>query len=245
MMAQRSKFVELPAYEDVAHLLLQEDAPLWLNAHLEWWAQSMFADRLKEKSQPTKVQIRERLSALQAASKLIERELGSTAMREVLAIDPRGPLKNVSTLPFTLSRLSTHVEFVAASSGLARKDGTTKRGRNKAMGPYHFSAKTRCAARIVELWLHFFGREPGSQSEKAAKVAQMYWLASGGKMTALSSWRDEFDRVKAHKDTPELRNQRQLWRIDLLQNARVGRTPWYAGHYSSHGKPLFIPAYAD
>jgi hypothetical protein len=42
MMAQRSKFVELPAYEDVAHLLLQEDAPLWLNAHLEWWAQSMF-----------------------------------------------------------------------------------------------------------------------------------------------------------------------------------------------------------
>jgi hypothetical protein len=245
MMAQRSKFVELPTYEDVAHLLLQEDAPLWLNAHLEWWGQGLVADRLKEQSQPTKAQIRKRLFAFKAASSLIKQELGASAMREILAIDPRGPLKNISDLPFALARLTDHAEFVAASSGLARKDGTTKRGRNKAMGPYHFSAKTRCAARIVEIWLHFFDREPGSQSEKAAKVAQMYWLASGGKMTALSRWRDEFDRVKAHKDTPELRNQRQLWRIDLLQNARNGRTPWYLGRYLPHGKPLFIPAFSD
>jgi hypothetical protein len=244
MTARRTNFVEPPTYEDVARLLLKKDAPLWLNAHLEWWAQGMFADRLKENSQPTKVQMRKRLFALQAASKLIERELGSTSMREVLAIDPRGPLKDVSKLPFILGRLTDHVEFVRTSSGLARKDGTTKRGRNKARGPYHFSAKTGCAARIVELWLHFFGREPGSQSEKPAKAAQMYWLASGGEMTALSSWRDEFDRVKAHKDTPELRNQRRLWRIDLLQNARNERTPWYLGRYSPQGKPLFIPAYA-
>src|SRR5260370_40973285 len=144
-----------------------------------------------------------------------------------------------------LARVTDHVEFVAKSSGLARQDGTTKRGRNRALGPHYLSAKTRCAARIVEIWLHFFGYEPGSQSEKAAKVAQMYWLASGGKMTALSSWRDEFDRVKAHKDTPELRNQRQLRRIDLLQNARNGRTPWYLGRYLLHGKPLFIPAFSD
>jgi hypothetical protein len=245
MTARRTNFVERPTYEEVARLLLREDAPLWLNAHLEWWAQGMFADRLKEETQPTKVLIRKRLFALQAASRLIERELGSTSMREVLAIDPRDPLKDVSKLPFILGRLTDHVEFVRTSSGLARKDGTTKRGRNKAMGPHHISPKTRCAARIVELWLHFFGRAPGSQSEKAAKVAQMYWLASGGKTTALSSWRDEFDRVKAHKDTPELRNQRKLWRIDLLQNARNKRTPWYLGRYSPQGKPLFIPAAAD
>jgi hypothetical protein len=245
MTARRTNLVEPPTYEDVARLLLKKDAPLWLNAHLEWWAQGMVADRLKEESQPTKVQMRKRLFALQAASKLIERELGSTSMREVLAVDPRGPLKDVSKLPLILQRLTDHVEFVRTSPSLARKDGTTKRGRNKAMGPYHFSAKTRCAARIIELWLHFFGREPGAQSEKAAKAAQMYWLASGGGMTALSSWRDEFNRVKAHKNKPELRNQRQLWRIDLLQNARNERTPWYLGRYSPQGKPLFIPAYAD
>src|SRR6267142_1213517 len=143
MTARRTNLVEPPTYEDVARLLLKKDAPLWLNAHLEWWAQGMFADRLKEESHPTKVQMRKRLFALQAASKLIERELGSTSMREVLAIDPRGPLKDVSKLPFILGRLTDHVEFVRTSSGLARKDGTTKRGRNKAMGPYHFSAKTR------------------------------------------------------------------------------------------------------
>jgi hypothetical protein len=192
------------------------------------------------------VQMRELLSGFTAASSLVIQRLGSSsAMREFLAIDPRGPLKDISVLPFMLARVIDHVEFVAKSSGLALKDGTTKRGRNRALGPYHFSAKTRCAARIVEIWLHFFDREPGSQSEKAAKVAQMYWLASGGKMTALSSWRDEFDRVKADKDTPELRNQRQLWRIDLLQNARSGRTPWYLGRYSPQGKPQFIPAFSD
>jgi hypothetical protein len=242
MTARRTNLVEPPTYEDVARLLLKEDAPLWLNAHLEWWAQGMFADRLKEGSQPTKAQMRKRLFALQAASKLIEQELASTSMREVLAIDLRGPLKDVSGLPFILGRFADHVEFVRMSSGLAQKDGTTKRGRNKARGPYHFSAKTRCAARIVELWLHFFEREPGSQNNKAAKAAQKYWLASGGEMTALSSWRDEFDRVKAHKDTPELRNQRKLWKIDLVQNARNERTPWYLGRYSPQGKPLFLPA---
>jgi hypothetical protein len=205
----------------------------------------MFADRLKEESQPTRAKMRKRLFALQAASKLIEQELASTSMREVLAIDLRGPLKDVSNLPSILRGLTDHVEFVRTSSGLAQKDGTTKRGRNKARGPNHVSAKTRCAARIVELWLHFFGRGPGSQSDKAEKAAQMYWLASGGKMTALSSWRDEFDRVKAHKSTPELRNQRQLWRIDLVQNARNKRTPGYFGSYSPQGKPLFIPAYSD
>jgi hypothetical protein len=244
MTAGRKNFVELPTYEDVARQLLKNDAPLWLNAHLEWWAQGMFADRLKEDSQPTRAKMRKRLFALQAASKLIEQELASTSMREVLAIDLRGPLKDVSELPFILGRFADHVEFVRTSSGLAQKDGTAKRGRNKARGPHHFSAKTRCAARIVELWLHFFGREPGSQSPEAAKSARMYWLASSGEMTAVSSWRDEFDRVKAHKDTPELRNQRQLWRIDLVQNARNKRTPGYFGRYSPQGKPLFFPAAA-
>ena len=227
--------------EDVARLI-KKDAPLWLNAHLDWWALGMFADRLKEESQPTRAKMRKRLFALQAASKLIEQELASTSMREVLAIDLRGPLKDVSGLPFILGRFADHVEFVRMSSGLAQKDGTTKRGRNKARGPFHFSAKTRCAARIVELWLHFFEREPGSQNNKAAKAAQKYWLAAGGEMTALSSWRDEFDRVKAHKDTPALRNQRKLWKIDLVQNARNERTPGYFGHYSPQGKPLFLPA---
>ena len=244
MTARRTNFVERPTYEDVARLI-KKDAPLWLNAHLEWWAQGMFADRLKEEAQPTRVKMRKRLVALQAACKLIEQELASTSMREVLAIDLRGRLKDVSNLPSILRGLTDHVEFVRTSSGLAQKDGTTKRGRNKARGPNHLSAKTRCAARIVELWLHFFGRGLGSQSDKAEKAAQMYWLASGGKMTAPDSWRDEFDRVKAHKDTPELRNQRQLWRIDLVQNARNKRTPGYFGSYSPQGKPLFIPAYAD
>jgi hypothetical protein len=244
MTARRTNFLERPTYEYVARLL-KKDAPLWLNSHLEWWAQGMYADRLKEESQPTKSQMRERLLALQKASELIERELGSTSMREVLAIDLRGPLKYVSNLPFMLRGLAGYVEFVRTSSGLTQKDGTTKRGRNKANGPHHVSAKTRCAARIVELWLHFFGREPGSQNEKAAKVAQTYWLASGGGMTALSSWRDEFDRVKAHEDTPEVKNQRHLWGIDLVQNARKKRSPWLFGRYSPQGKPLFIPAATD
>jgi hypothetical protein len=244
MTARRTNLLERPTYEGVARLI-KRDAPLWLNSHLEWWAQGMFADRLKEESQPTKAQMRKRLLALQKASELIERELGSTSMREVLAIDLRGPLKYVSNLPFMLRGLAGYVEFVRTSSRLARKDGTTKRGRNKAKGPHHVAAKTRCAARIVELWLHFFGREPGSQSNKAAKAAQMYWLASGGEITALSSWRDEFDRVKAHKDTPELRNQRHLWKIDLVQSARDGRSPWHFGRYSPQGKLLFIPASAD
>jgi hypothetical protein len=134
MTARRTNLLERPTYEGVARLI-KRDAPLWLNSHLEWWAQGMYADRLKEESQPTKSQMRDRLLALQKASELIERELGSTSMREVLAIDLRGPLKYVSNLPFMLRGLAGYVEFVRTSSGLTQKDGTTKRGRNKANGP--------------------------------------------------------------------------------------------------------------
>lgn len=186
---------------------------------------------------PPDAMTKQRLVSLSEALSLIRRELDSTALREILAVDAELSLKDVSVLPSQLVRLKAHVDFVAASATLARPDGTTISGRNRAFGSPHFSAKTRCAARVVELWLHFRGYEPGPQSPAAAKVAQMYWLAAGGDRTSLSSWRDHFDIVKDHKDTPALRNQRQLWRMDLQQNARNGRTPWYLGYYARDGTP--------
>jgi hypothetical protein len=225
MTARRKNFVERPTYEDVARLLLKEDAPLWLNAHLEWWAQGMFADRLKEESQPTKAQMRKRLFALQAASKLIEHELASTSMREVLAIDLRGPLKDVSGLPFILGRFADHVEFVRMSSGLAQKDGTTKRGRNKARGPSHFSAKPPKNTRFQKGNKYYLKRSRHKPRDVAAIINETSKLPveyrEGGR-TRKATWSElSFRALVRRAATGNLRSMEMV--IDEFAHAqRVG-----------------------
>jgi hypothetical protein len=133
---------------------------LWLPAYLEWSSQSLRYDQLVEETRQTKTKTKERLAALHEASSLVLRELGAP-VRDFLEIEPLGPIRNISALNVGLMDLAKRAEFAAASPFISQTDGATKAGRNKAMAPGRFSAKTLCAARIVDAFVHFRGSEPG------------------------------------------------------------------------------------
>jgi hypothetical protein len=221
-----------PTFAEAAHLIVPIKTPAWLPAYLEWASQGLRYDRLVEEYRPTKLKAKERLAALRQATQLIEHELDSILLKEFLEIEPFGPLKDVHGLKLRLRDVANRAEHASASPLISRPDGATKRGRKKAMLPSHFPAKTLCAARVLEMWLHFQQRNPGSRNLKLADATEAYWCASGGRPSqALTGWRKHFDTVKANETTPSLIQQRLIWRRELAQIQKSGKPPWYIGTY--------------
>jgi hypothetical protein len=221
-------------FSEAAHMIVS-GTPRWLPAFLEWWSQGVRHDCIADAVRPTNAQTKKRLAELHAAATLIERELRAHLIRDVLEVEPLGPIRNAPTLRMSVLDLAKRAQFVSASPLLSRPDGRTKPGRNRTMAPGHFSAKDLCAARVFELWVHFHGTEPGLKSVRAARAAEAFWLASGGKSisfgNALTGWRHHFETVNANKSTASLGRLRAVWRTDIEQGAQRGRPPWYFGTY--------------
>jgi hypothetical protein len=222
-----------PTFADVAQMIAPSNAPHWLPAHLEWWAQGIQHDLLADQFRPTKAQTRERLEAVEKAALLLQRELDNPSIRNLL--NASRPTPRISISIADLRDLSERASLARTSPLLtgAKRETEAKRGRGKPKVPDIFQAKTRCAARIVEAWLHFRKAEPGLGNLDAAAAAQAYWLASGGTSEGhgnpLNGWYDHFKIVRDKKNSPGL--LRLIWRRDLGQSSRRGRQPWYLGTY--------------
>ena len=168
----------LPTFADVAQLIAPSNAPPWLPAFLEWWAQGIFHDRLVDQYRPTTFQTAEKLSQMVSALGVLERNLSDPNIRNLLEV---AKLPSQIKLPIaTLRDITNRAEITLSSSVLIGKDGKTKRGHGKPIVPDVFDAKTLCAARILELGRFLNKFEPGVKSTNAAAAAQAYWLASGG-----------------------------------------------------------------
>ena len=231
----------MPTFADVAHLIVPKATPAWLPAHLEWWAQGLRHDRLVDKYRPMKGQTRQTLKAIREAAVLLQRELNAPAIRNLL--EDSKSIKKISIATFDLRDLSERADIACSSPILTAPTGKTKRGRGKPKVPNLFEAKTLCAARIVELWLHFHGVEPGLGSLKAAAAAQAYWRASGGRSEGygdpLNGWYDHFKIVRDNKNSASLIRLRLIWRRDLEQTKCRGRPPWNLGTYFAALNPQF------
>jgi hypothetical protein len=58
----------VPAFADVARFVAGSDAPPWLAAHFERWAPSLKVDRFVYEMQPTKAEMKKRLSTSRQTS---------------------------------------------------------------------------------------------------------------------------------------------------------------------------------
>jgi hypothetical protein len=136
-------------------------------------------DRLADRYRPTTAETRDRLQAFEQAALLIQRELNSPAIRKIL--ETAKSVRRLRVSQFDLRDLSERADRARTSPLLVGATGGTKRGRSKPKVPDLFEAKTLCAARVVELWRHFHGIEPGRRNLKAAAVAEAYWRATGAR----------------------------------------------------------------
>jgi hypothetical protein len=222
-----------PTFADVAGLIAPGTAPRWLTPHLEWWAQGIRHDRSVDQYRPTTAETRKRLRAAERAALLLLRELSSPAIRNILEV-AKSP-NRLSVSEFDLRDLGQRADIAHSSPLLVGAKGGAKRGRAKPKVRDLFGAKTLCAARVVELWLHIHGKEPGRRNLKAASAAEAYWRASGGMSGGYgdprTGWFHHFRTIRDNQKSAGLIRQRLIWRRDLEQSARRGRQPWYLGQY--------------
>ena len=220
--------LQIPTFADVAELIVPNGGPAWLPAHLEWWSQGVSYDRRFDESQPTKENARKRLEAFAEAARLIEGELESPAIRNLLVdADPKGEL-SIST--WDMRNLASRADYSFSSPRLAAGD-QAKRGRGRAKIPGLFNARTLVAARIVEMWRFFRNEVPAIGNREAATAAHAYWLACGGRAKGwgdpLNGWYDYFKTVRDHEGAKGLKQL--IWWLDLEQARRRGGPPWFLG----------------
>ncbi len=234
----------LPTFAEVAQLIVPVNAPPWLPAHLEWWAQGIRHDQLVHQYRPTTVQTVEGLTEVANAFRVLEQHLSNQNIR--IWIEFHGRPYHIG-LPIAVLKNSTdRVEDTLSSPALTGKDGKAKRGRGKP-APHVFDAKTLLAARILELGRFLNKLEPGAKSLKAAAAAQAYWLACGGESNGfgdpLNGWKHHFKLAKDNAGSIGLK--RLIWWRDLIQCQRRGSPPWYIGTYFPVQKAEFKSAIND
>jgi len=218
-------------FADIAQLITASEPPPWLPALLEWWAQGIRHDILVDQYRPSKLQTVERLLGVEQAVAVLQRELEDPSIRNLLMTAKTA--KRIGISIADLKDLSERAAIVRSSPPLIGKTGKTKRGQGKPDVPDVFSAKTLCAARILELGRFLNKFEPGVKSTNAAAAAQAYWLASGGTSRSsgdpLNGWKHHFKLVKDNAGSIGLK--RLIWWRDLAQCQQRGRPPWYLGTY--------------
>jgi hypothetical protein len=167
----------LPNFADVAKLIVPNGSPIWLPAHLEWWAQGVRHDQMVDDLRPSTLESRERLADFAAAAKLIDRELNSPAIRSLLSAT--NPTSRISVSSWGMRELASRAETASLSPLLTSLDGKTKRGRSKPKIPDLFDARTLCATRILEMWRFFRKEVPGIGNLEAARLLRRIGLRAG------------------------------------------------------------------
>jgi hypothetical protein len=221
----------IPNFADIARMVTGSEPPRWLPAHLEWWAQGIRHDILVDQYRPSKLQTAERLLGIEKAVAVLRRELEEPSIRNLLMTAKM--TKRIGISISDLKDLSERAAIVRSSPPLIGKTGKTKRGQGKPDVPDVFSAKTLCAARVLELGRFLNRFEPGVKSINAAAIAQAYWLASGGTSKSsgnpLNGWKHHFKLAKDNAGSIGLK--RLIWWRDLSQCQQRGRPPWFLGTY--------------
>ena len=224
----------IPVFVDLARLIVPENTPDWLPAFLEWWSAGFRHDQLVDKYRPTKAETRERLLGLKYTLDGVYKMLNDPAFRTPL--EAARLTSKIRITNYDLKDLAERAEIAAVSSLFTGKNGKTKAGRGLPKVPGLFEAKALCAARVIELWLHFRKREPGSGNRKAAEIAEACWRLFGaksfkGKRTKdrdpLNGWFDHFKTVKDNRDDRGLMIYRLRWRTELKQTADRGWPPYF------------------
>lgn len=224
---------DIPTFADVAKLIVPSDTPLWLPAHLEWWSAGVFHDRMLEEIRPTKAQTRAELTRLAEALRYVASKAQSPFFRHLL--EGEGHSKKLPVSSSQLNILAVRADYASQSTLLVDSEGKGKRGRGKPKLPNYADARTRLAARIVEIWLYFHRKEPGLRNRRVLEIAQAYWQACGGSSDGYgdhrNGWSRYFKLVRDQTDCIDLRILRRCWQTDITQNGRRGRPPGYMGTY--------------
>jgi hypothetical protein len=211
-----------PTFENVARFVAGPDAPAWLVAHFKRWANSLEVDRFVEEKQPTKVAMKRQLAEVKDAALLLRRALSDTPTREFLEISPQSPIEHHNVLDHLLADLAERAKHAMASRLLSTETGKTKAGRKRAAPPDASSAKLFCTALIAEAWAYFHHSDPAPRNQDAARAADAYWRASGGKTNSwtvpLNGWRPYFQQVQE----PSLAAVRAECRRHLIEAAHQG-----------------------
>ena len=161
-----------PNFAQVAELIVRSPPP-WLPAFLEWSAQDLYTDRMRESYRQTKAQTKKRLASLRDAARLILHELDSYPFRDFLEMEPLGLIRDTSSLRLALRDIEDRAVRSAALPVFTKETGETRSGRVKALAPDHVSARVLCAARTAELWLFFHDVEPGPKGPRAAEFEKL------------------------------------------------------------------------
>jgi hypothetical protein len=229
-LAKKSADICTPSFDEVARLIADTNPPPWVPALLEWWAQGVAHDRLAEELRPSKVEAGEILSEIAGALSLVRRGLEVPTIRNLIAATTEYS-PPVEVLMASMNDLSRLITQTRSSPLLLGKDGKTKRGRGKPKLANVFSAKTLCAARILELGRFINKHETGARSIRAAKATEAFWIASGGTSRGtqdlVSGWKRHFKAARADAGATGLK--RLIWKRDLEQCARRGHPPWFLG----------------
>ena len=220
------------SFAEIARLIAPNDAPTWLPAHLEWSSQGVRYERAVDELNPSTLEARNRLSEIVKAAKLLEQELSNPVIRGLLRLAGFGRYGSFSL--WHLRHLATLGEVAFYLPQLLSSDGKTKRGQGKPKVPDVFDARTLCAARIIEMWRFFRKEVPGVGNLEAARAAQAFWVACGGKTKGygnpLNGWWDYFAAVQEHSGSPGLKQL--IWWRELEQAARRKGPPWCLGTYN-------------
>lgn len=200
------------SFEAIAHLIAGEDAPPWLAEHLKRWIPSIRVDRVVEKRQPGRSEMRNRLVKIWKAAALLTRALDEPSTREFLEAGPSGPIENIGAFGQSLKDLVDRADHASASRALADAAGKTRAGRGRATPPGALSAEAYCALLVAEAWRYFHGRYPTPRSRKAAQAAEAYWRATGVERKGwgndpLNAWRHHFRAAEALKTEDKLRTE--------------------------------------
>jgi hypothetical protein len=232
---------EVPTFADVARLTMPSDTPLWLPAQLESWSAGVRHDRMVDEVRPTKAETKAALDQFVEDAVSIGRKLESPFIRPHLEDARRS--EKLPSLTRPLRDLAERARLASRSTLLVDAQGKGKPGRGKPKLPNYADARTRLAARAIELWIFFFNEEPRVGNRKLAEIAQTYWLASGGPSGGhgdpINGWKKYFRLVRDRTECVELRQLRRHWKVELAQTARRGSPPWYIGTYFPVSKSEF------
>jgi hypothetical protein len=220
----------IPTFGDVAALLDRDNNVPWLAAHLEFTTQGVRYDIYRNEGCLSKAGAAAELDRIKKEVASIKRRLERSEIRFLMGNN--GDLDALCKSEFALSELEERAERAGRDPCLAR-NGRVKRGRGKLKIPGVYSAKTMTAARMLALVRFFWKIEPNISCLKMAEIAQFLWLASGGISDGYgdprTGWKKYFKEVLDNSADPNLRLM--LWRQELEQTARRGRTSKYVGSF--------------
>jgi hypothetical protein len=143
------------------------------------WSRTVILDREVQGRQPTRSEIRKKLTTIREATDLLQQALRETAVREFL--DAAGD----EAMPAMIGHVLTLAEIVRRAERASKSPDLMKRGRGRALPSGTIPAQAYCALLIAETWKWFDGEYPPPHNMAAATAAGLYWRLAGGQV---QSW---------------------------------------------------------